>query len=491
MSPTHSSSLARVLAAPWQQRRNTGSLWGLAFVLVACSIFPVVLLAISLLGDPGQAAGLRHKAGLSAWAGIGALLVVGWAMLVGNVLQQNRQTLARLVPGHVAQLRAGLLTAWAVLILAAAAGPGFAFDAPLAWACCAAAALASFAAALRWPILFVAGAIAPIVTAAVQIWDGHAALAAALHAQWHDAAWLIAAIVVSAGAVVLVAMLPETGRGQRNACGAGHAFGGRFANPFASGSPRSPAGRSRPYAWWMARLLARRESRVTSRLLLGLGPTAHWITRAHDSAWFVIVSAGICALVIVLAALLGRDLRGVLPWLSFSLLTGACTPALQATAQLYRTKGEQALLVLLPGVPRGAALNRWLAWQMSAIFIVAALGGLLLAGALDVFAETLEPGLVERSGGDMTAGIAVALLPQVAWQWRRWASLRGGSGKEFLPSFAPFALGGVALLLHTWAGIGYLPIGIALSAASAALCAWRWWRMGSEPSALPMGRLAP
>ena len=487
MSHANSSSLARVLAAPWQQRRNSGSRWGLAFVLVACWIFPIVLFTLSLLAGPGQAVALRHKAGLSAWAGAGALLVAGWAMLVGNVLQQHQPALARLVPGHVGHLRAGLLVAWAVLILAAAAGPGFAFDAPLAWACSAAAALALFAAALRWPILFVAGVAAPVVAAALSNWDGHAALGAALQAQWQDAAWLVTAIVVSAGAVALVAIVRETAPGPREA---GHVFGRRFW-----ASPKPACGRasgrlSRPYAWWMERLLARRESPVAGRLLLGFGPTTHWATRIRDSVLFVIVCGGICAGVIVLAALLGRDLRGVLPWLSFSLLTGACTPALQAAAQLYRTRREQALLVLLPGVPRGARLNRWLAWQMSAMFVISALGGFVLAGALDAFAEALIPGVVERATGGMTAAIAVALLPQVAWQWRSWARLRGASGREFLPSLAPFALGGVALLLHLWAGVDYAPLGLAFLAAAGVFCAWRWWRMAGEPTAMPIGRWA-
>ena len=62
----------------------------------------------------------------------------------------------------------------------------------------------------------------------------------------------------------------------------------------------------------------------------------------------------LCAVVVGLSAVLGRGLSAVLPWLAFSLLTGASTPALQAVSRLHRTRTEQALLVLLPGVPRGA-----------------------------------------------------------------------------------------------------------------------------------------
>ena len=40
MSHADSFSLARVLAAPWQQRRNAGSLWGFAVVVALCSAAP-------------------------------------------------------------------------------------------------------------------------------------------------------------------------------------------------------------------------------------------------------------------------------------------------------------------------------------------------------------------------------------------------------------------------------------------------------------------
>jgi hypothetical protein len=39
-------------------------------------------------------------------------------------------------------------------------------------------------------------------------------------------------------------------------------------------------------------------------------------------------------------------------------------------------------------------------------------------------------------------------------------------------------------------GVGYVPAGITLGIAALAWCAWRWHRMGSEPTALPVGRLA-
>ncbi len=491
MNHADSSSIARILASPFQQRRNEGSLWGAAAVLALCAAAPVGFLAWSQVCDRASTARLQDLARLTGAIAAGFLLIVGWLMLVGNLLQQNQPGLARLVPGHVERLRTSLLIAWAILVLALAAGPGFVLGAPLAWACGAAGASALLAAAVRWPVLWLLAVLGPIGLLGWLASPVNAGLRQVLSGGGMRDAWLVTGIVVTAGAAVLVAIVHEGGRGPAASYDAGRAVGRRFSRSPQPACASKSNQISRPYAWWMARLLARRDSPVTSRLLLGFGPAIHWTTRIRDGALFVAVGGGICAVVVGLAAFLGRDLRGVFPWLAFSLLTGACTPALQAAAQLYRTRREQALLVLLPGVPRGARLNRWLGWQMSGLFVGSALWGFALAGALDAFAEALAPGLVERSGGGLTAAIAAALLPQVAWQWRTWARQRGASGSEFLPSLGPFLLGAAALVLHSWAGAGYVAMGVAFAAVALAYCAWRWWRMGSEPSAMPIGRLAP
>jgi hypothetical protein len=163
MNPAHSTALAHVLAAPWQQRRNVHGLRGLLFVLALCGAAPGVLYTASLFSEPSTADRLRFGAVLSVTIGLGAIVLVGWAMLVGNLLQQNHPTFARLVPGHVGRLRSALLAAWAALVLCAAAGPGFLLDAPAAWACAAAAGLALFAAMLRWPLLWLSLGVVPFV----------------------------------------------------------------------------------------------------------------------------------------------------------------------------------------------------------------------------------------------------------------------------------------------------------------------------------------
>ncbi len=498
---TDSSSIARILASPWQHQRNPRSaltFWGALalWLLVPAGLYGWNELKIARRevvpfpqADHQLVVAMHHNSLVTVMAILAMWFAFAWFTLVNDVLRQNHPTFARLVPGHVAHLRAALLVAWVVAILAAAAGPGFVLDAPMEWALGAAVMLSLMAAAQRWPVLWLVLLAGPWALVVSSIRHEKGGLADTLFSAWHRDTWLVTAIVLTAGALALVAVVREKGRDARTLYEAGRAFGRLLARP-QLGCANEPNDLPRPYLWWMNRLLARRDSPVLSRVLLGLGSAIHWTTRIRDAVYFATVAAILCAVVVGLSAVLGRGLSQVLPWLAFSLLTGACTPALQAAGRLHRTRKEQALLVLLPGVPRGARLNRWLGWQMSALFVMSALWGCALAGALDVFAEALSPGAVARSGAVITQAIAAVLLPQVAWQWRRWARLSGASGWDSLPAMTPFLLGGVVLVLHTWAGIGYLAVAIAFALAALAWCAWRWWRMGSEPTALPIGRLA-
>jgi len=215
MHRADSSSLTHILASPWQQRRNAGGgLRGVAIVVALCFAAPVGLAVWSLFCDPARLERVRHGIVASSLVGVGALVVVGWAMLVGNVLRQNHPTMARLVPGHVVRLRAALLVAWAVVVLAAAAGPGFAFDAPLVWACETAVSLAVLTAALRWPVLWAIGLIGPFV--APRLLASHEAdrVFAALRATWLREDWLLTAVVLTAGALVMVAVVRGGGSSQ-------------------------------------------------------------------------------------------------------------------------------------------------------------------------------------------------------------------------------------------------------------------------------------
>jgi hypothetical protein len=421
---------------------------------------------------------------------VGFVFVFGWFVLVRNVLEQNQPTLARLVPGHVSRLRSALLVAWAIAILAAAAGPGTLLDAPLEWAFGAALVLPLVAAAQRWPVMWVPVFALQGTLQALFSGGDQTGLLGALAGGWRADAWLLTAIAATAGALLLVALVRERGRDARALYEAGRAFGRRLASLRLSALVPASGMGWRPYEWWLARSLARSDTPVVTRLLLGLGPATHWTTRIRDGACFVAFAAGMYALFVGTAAAFGLGpqafLQLVVPPVSFGVLALACMPTLNAAARLYRTRQEQSLLVLLPGVPRGARLNRWLGLQMSGQFVASASWALALAAV----AWALLPGGVDRRMDGWTATMATAMLPQVAWQWRDWARLSGAPGPDDLRAFSPHLLAGAAWAMHAWAGVDYLSLGLGFAAAALGYCAWRWWRMASEPTAMPIGRLA-
>ncbi|HEY8977069.1 MAG TPA: hypothetical protein VIN75_22830, partial [Burkholderiaceae bacterium] len=229
MHRADSSSLAHILASTWQQRRNAGGgLRGAAIVVALCFAAPVGLSAWSLFCDPASVERVRQGILASTLVGAGALVVAAWAMLVGNVLQQNHPTMARLVPGHVVRLRAALVAAWALLVLAAAAGPGFAFGAPLVWACETGLALAVLTAALRWPVLWAIGLVAPFVAPRLLATHEADQLVEALHATWLREDWLLTAVVLTAGALVMVGVVRSGGSRHR----AGYAMSRALARSF-------------------------------------------------------------------------------------------------------------------------------------------------------------------------------------------------------------------------------------------------------------------
>ena len=492
-----SSSLAQILAAPWQQHRNTNGQWTLVFVVAMCFMAQTVLFAFSLANDqPQQVAFLRGLAARGVWIGVFVMVVVAWTNLVTNLLRQNTPALARLVPHHAGQLRTALLVAWTMAILLTAAVPGFGLDAPLAWACGAAGGLALLALAIRWPLHGVAalclGGIAIPVLATPLAGYVHAE---ALRAIWEAHALLWTALVCTGGALMLVVVVRGGDAQHRSSYESCRRLGRRHSS-VTRGRHSSTAARSKRafrssglYDWWMDRLLARRDIPLMSRLLAGLGPGTHWTARLYEICWYVVIFGGLC--VLMRAFLSDHMLASILPWFAFSVLTNGAATALRAVPQLREKQREQGLLVLLPGVPRGARLNRWLAWNMSVAFIGLALVDMGLAWGLDAWAEAIEPGAVVRSGGSITIGVAVALLPLVVWQWRRWARMRAASGLGSAIAMLATVGAGVAIpALHSALHVGYVPIGLALAAAAFVYCVWRWWRMGSEPSALPVGRLA-
>lgn len=370
-----------LLRQPWQARRHNSG-WQRPWAAPAVhALAAAVLLALW----PGQ---------WRLWLGLLALLWLGWLwwLLADGLLRQNRPALARLLPGHVRALRVQLL-AWGVLLTVAAVlvlrwtwGP----DGPWLWL--AVPALLAVVWLPREPWLWL-----PVVLLAPWVpmfsWAHEAAAAAPgmkliallaagvllglavgeggpLH-RWHAercARWMRAARAASEGRATPIASLGLPGR-------AAAAFFGW------------------PQRLWRRRLLARGNTApLAPRLELGLGLGGQWA----DLLWTAALLFG----GIGTSLLLAQPARGAAEWRevadfarfglgvgAFSLVGSALYSRL---SRLWERRREQALLVLLPGLPAQdwtALERRWrreyLVGWLAATALVLAVGAAGSAGSLD------------------------------------------------------------------------------------------------------------
>ena len=501
MTDLSPSTIRHILAAPWQQRRNARGLWILVLIAsLSCSI-SIALFAWSLFMTPELAVAMRHSAAASGRIVIVALLFAWWAVVVSNVLEQNHPTFARLVPNHPSQLRLALIAGDAGLVaLTSLALYGDVPD-PLACAVCAALGGTLLAAAVRWPLLWILGGVLPFVLVAPWRSAGLSdAIDFALR-QWHDQRLTIAATGFVASIAGLAALVQDGGRRHVANYAARRdlllrmqaAARGESSLRRCHRGPLADLIHS-PYHAWLRHVLATPAGSVRARTLLGLGPGVHWTTVPIA---FVVTAVGIACGVglLELVAVVFPVFKGFVPVLlasvAVSVMFGLLTPGMQMQTRLHQTRREQALLALLPGVPQQAALNRWLGWQLSAQFLAAWLGGLVLMATFSALARHLGPPAVDISYPNARALMVLATLPLVLFQWRRWARLPGPTS---LNAGFPALLGlALAALAFTGRLLGWFTLaeaGIAFALAALAWCALRWWRMGSEPSAFPIGRRA-
>ena len=473
----------RVLLAPWQQRRNQGAVWPfLTFIgvlsvsaLVGAVVAPVLALRVF------------------AWSVLSMPLFGGWVWLVLSLMQQNHPNAARLVPRQLRTLRRVLFGAWLALASLAAL-LGWAFGHPWSVATGAALLLTLLTWIVRMPIL---GIFLWLVPASAAQW-AHTPVAEAviraLYAAWQGQPERL----VLAGAVALLAAAGLTpffvlrSGGSRHAqayrrrawrlasigsCGAGptswRASGGVLGEWLRQGAVGV-------YRRRLAHVNTRRAGAVLPRALLGLGPPIHWTGQLGQLLTF----GSAAALVVFFLWQANADTNSVpvAAWgLSAGVLTFAVNLALQARAAIHGTRREQALMMLLPGMPRGRALNRALARRLSAQFIV--------SWALGVLACALMLPLGERFG--WFAIYAAACLPLGALLWTDWSRVQAPTSiSAVVPLLVtmPLALGAIAA--QAWAGVPAWVCALIFVAAAALLFGRRARRLVDAPSAFPAGRLA-
>lgn len=457
-------------------RRRRGSFFAFDFVFL---LAPVSALIIGVLKGAAVAWQVLGEA-LLACAGMWA--VVTWLSLSVYVQMQNVPALARLVPGHATRLRQALFIGWAVLVSTSTA---------IAWVLHGPAAVIFAVAAAG---LATMGWMARVPGVGGPLW-GIAALALGPFGigPWiaQQDLFLVDGLAVLLGVAALYALVDDGGAAHERrharlmaSWSAARGRGQRFHTPDTTTlMARWPFRASRLYARHVDRLLAHRGAPALSRLMLALGPRGTLASASSVVLTTVLLVFGPILLTVALIGFSGvlSKIAGI-TFIGVSLgavFFGAMGHQVSLRQALWATRGEQALLMLCPGVPRGAALNRGLA---RAFVLQAALLSLLILGALAVLVGTTSVVLV-------IVGFSVQpLLWTLLWvDWSRMPAPRGWGLRDAL----------FALLLPTlalWAAIfSPLPwawVAIACLALAVLQGVWRWRAIARAPGAWPVGRRA-
>ena len=233
--------------------------------------------------------------------------------------------------------------------------------------------------------------------------------------------------------------------------------------------PRQPAG-NMPQA-----------AQVLARALLGMGPAVHWVMQV---AAFLALWGGVLLVVVILPIAGGSGVSSISGgWailIALGSLMAAVTPVLSLPETFRTTAPEQKLMLLLPGMPRGDALNHLLAVRHVRHALVA-----WLLAAVSVVALPYPDKDVWFVGTFYLS--ALALLPVVISDWSRIQPPNAMNALAGLLQalFAPT----IGLIAVRWLG---MPIN-AVAAAAVVYCGImlvvRWHRLAQFAPAFPAGRL--
>lgn len=483
------ASFNQILLAFWRQSNMDSSRWFrplfygvvLAGLCVAMWFMPVMQMRIAIAGT------------VLVLASFGL-----WVMLLVNLLEQNHPTTTRLVPGHLRRLRQATLIVWLLTsgVQGVLAWLALAGNVPLPPLLLAAAVIGVVAAwGQRHWLWAVALYVTPSFIAPLRL---HERLASQWHALadfWQLQPWIWLALSLALLGALLVRIYGTGDFDHRKTYARRQsalklARSGMTGNRGSVGTPgRSGEWFARPVdtlaARWLARLLARaqpRQASVMARAELALHGLQHWLRHG--------VGAGLLLPCMGMGFALFFALLGAGPNAIFGNTTGAIgfvlaitgfSPGFGLRNMLWHTRREQALLVLLPGMPQGRQLNRAVAFIQLRHFLLAWGVTTLLLG-----------GLLLLTGSTALLSLSVAALPMgILNLTRAPATMRAPTPwTTSKPVLGFFVLNAVLWGLCVWLdGLVWLLAGISL-VLSAVLLAWRWRALAQAPSALPAGRLA-
>jgi hypothetical protein len=267
--------------------------------------------------------------------------------------------------------------------------------------------------------------------------------------------------------------------GSRIACGSG---------PFAR--------LGRLFQWglpiWREHLLrtARPDPRsVSARAEFAAMRGLHWSATGSTGAVLALCLLGSeVAALVFMPERAGRIIHAALPGVSIGLMSGMLSPLFGLVTTWHQTRREQALLALVPGMPRGSAMNRELARRMLRHYVAMWAGGV----ALILVASALAPEDAATAGRPLLGlDFAAAALPVSLMLWRDWSRQGAPRGVQIgLLTMATLLGMGLCTAASSYWRFSPLWLVGASMLLTLALGAWRWRLVRRAAPFWPVGRHA-
>ncbi|MBC7620813.1 MAG: hypothetical protein H7293_17825 [Candidatus Saccharibacteria bacterium] len=219
-----------------------------------------------------------------------------------------------------------------------------------------------------------------------------------------------------------------------------------------------------------------------ARAELGFGPSVHWVTQ-------VSFSVGLAVLLVLVWWLYpgfngeGGAVASPLATFYIGLVSMACpaTSVMSIGYVMLLQQGEQKLMLLLPGMPMGPALNRLLAArhlrQACAAWVLAFAWVLLLP--------------YPESVALIVAALVWGTLPFVPLVLQDWAGLRSPQGERaLLTLLVGLSVPALALVALQWLQLPVWLLALVSVGSTLWLLRLRWQRLPRLAQAFPAGRFA-
>ena len=458
--------------AAWMALHNQMHWWGWS------------LLALLFLGFPALCLFKSVNFALGCLVGIAGAGVVGlWAQLAASTQHQNHPTLARLLPSQPRRLRQNLVLAFLVLsAIAYLAGMYLGAPSFPVWT---AAGLVYIAYGIRWPSLWAGSALfgflplaprfvsAPILELGTQLF---AALGTPLGL----------GCLLTAGAVMLSSLVRDGGTDHQSSYQKLQRRRRDFKATMDGDAPQigwftslSRFGYGRSFDKAIERAAAGRPG--FEREILALGPQAHLFSMITGVLVLIVI---VCLVLIVLRMAgifeygdqVGQGIANSL----FGLLGTTVGGVTALRGSLMKRRHEQALVSMLPGVPRGQDFNRQLAKSLLRKYLA-----LWAAGCVSMW---ILLGSIPGVGYALLA-FSVTLLAGGLVLLRNWA--KSSKLKGWWAFFTYFPLTVAAIAARFAMEKHVISVGQFLALAVVVLCllyAWRWRVMTRSKMAWPTNR---